>query len=162
DERAAVHIEECGLLPPSTDVRQVLDVLDRHLGGQVWSGWTWIEANVPRQGARDAIRKAPSLAQGIVVRPTDLERAGELLRAAGVDPQGPVLLTDTDALHRSPELPGTVLGPKESAWFDREAAQMRLRELQQRLDRHREGLRAAEARHRDLERTRESFRAFRE
>jgi hypothetical protein len=161
DERAALHLEEHGLLPPSLDAQRVIDFLGRRLGGQAWSGWSWIQANVPRQEARAAVRKAPSLAQGVVVRPSDLARAIELLDEAGLEPAGPLLIADTDALARAPHLPGVIVGPKESAWFDREAAQARLTELRDRLDQHRQRIQAAEAQHRDLTRACEALRSFR-
>lgn len=161
DERAALHLEEHGLLPPSPDAQRVVELLSNRLGGQAWSGWSWIQANVPKQEARAAVRKAPSLAQGVVVRPADLDRAADLLREAGLDPEGPVLIGDTDALTRSPDLPGVVVGPRESAWFDRDVAQARLTELRGRLDEHRQRIQSAEAQHRDLTRSAESLRSFR-
>jgi hypothetical protein len=161
DERAALHVEEHGLLPPSPDAQHLIEFLRNRLGGQAWSGWAWIQANVPKQAARAAVRRAPSLAQGVVVRPTDLGRATDLLREAGLEPEGPVLIGDTDALTGSPELPGVVLGPRESGWFDREVAQVRLTELRGRLDEHRARIQAAEAQHRDLTRSAESLRSFR-
>lgn len=161
DDRAALHLEEHGLLPPSPDAQNVVEFLGRRLGGQAWSGWSWIQANVPKQEARAAVRRAPSLAQGVVVRPADLERAADLLREAGLEPEGPVLISDTDALARSPDLPGVVVGPKEVAWFDRDVAQARLTELRARLDGHRQRIRSAEGRQRDLTRAAESLRSFR-
>ena len=65
DERAALHLEEHGLVPPSPDAQRVVDFLSKRLGGQAWSGWTWIQANVPKQEARAAVRKGPSQAQGV-------------------------------------------------------------------------------------------------
>jgi len=161
DERAALHLEEQGLLPPSPDAQRVVEFLRTRLGGQAWSGWSWIQANVPKQEARVAVRRIPSLAQGVVVRPGDLERVADLLREAGLEPDGPVHIGDTDSLTRSPELPGVVVGPGESAWFDREAAQLRLLELRARLDEHRQRIQSAEAQNRDLTRAAETLRSFR-
>jgi hypothetical protein len=162
DERAALHLEEHGLLPPSTDTQRVVEFLSNRLDGQAWSGWSWIEANVPKQEARAAVRKAPALAQGVVVRPTDLERAAELVREAGLEPEGPVLIGDTDTLTHAPDPAGVVVGPKESAWFDRDAAHSRLAELRAQLDEHSQGILAAELQHRELTRAAESLRSFRE
>jgi hypothetical protein len=161
DERAVLHLEEYGLLPPSSDTQRVIDFLGSRLGGQAWSGWSWIQTNVPKQDARDAVRKAPSLAQGVVVRPTDLHRATELLREAGLEPDAPLLIADTDALTRSPDLPGIVVGPRELAWFDRDVARDRLTELRGRLDQDRQRIQTAEAQHRDLTRSCEAVRSFR-
>lgn len=161
DERAALHLEEHGLLPPSPDAQRLVEFLSERLGGQAWSGWSWIQANVRKQEARDAVRKASSLAQGVVVRPADLERAADLLREAGLEPEGPVLIAGADALTRMPDLPGVVVGPRESAWFDRDAAQARLTEVRVRLDEYRQRIQAAEARYRDLTRAAESLRSFR-
>lgn len=161
DERAALHLEEHGLLPPSPDTQRVVEFLSERLGGQAWSGWSWIQANVPKQEARAAVRKAPSLAQGVIVRPTDLKRAADLLREAGLEPEGPVLIGDTDALTQAPALPGVVVGPRESAWFDRDVAQARLAELRARLDEHRRRIQSAELHQRDLTRAAESLRSFR-
>jgi hypothetical protein len=161
DERAALHLEEHGLLPPSPDAQRLVEFLSERLGGQAWSGWSWIQANVPKEEARSAVRKAPSLAEGVVVRPADFDRAADLLREAGLEPEGPVLIGDTDALTRAPDLPGVVVGPKESAWFDRDVAQVRLTELRARLDDHRQRIRSAEVQQRDLTRAAESLRSFR-
>jgi hypothetical protein len=161
DERAALHLEEHGLLPPSPDALRLVEFLGQRLGGQAWSGWSWIQANVPKPEARAAVRKAPSLAQGVVVRPTDLERAAELLREAGLEPEGPVLIVDTDALTRAPALPGIVAGPRESAWFDRDVAQARLAELRARLEEHGRRIQSAEIQQRDLARATEALRSFR-
>ena len=161
DERAALHIEEHGLLPPSPDAQHVVELLSSRLGGQAWSGWSWIQANVPKQEARAAVRKAPSLAQGVVVRPADLERATDLLREAGLAPKGPVLIGDTDALSRSPDLPGVVVGPNESAWFNRDVAEVRLTEIRSRLEEQLQRIQLSEAQHRDLTRSADSLRSFR-
>lgn len=161
DERAALHLEEHGLLPPSPDAQRVFEFLADRLDGQAWSGWSWIQANVPKQDAREAVRKVPSLAQGVVVRPADLKRVAELLRQAGLDPEGPILIGDTDTVARSPEALGVVVGPKESAWFDRDVARDRLIELRSRLDEHRGRIRAAETKQRDLTRSAETLRSFR-
>jgi hypothetical protein len=161
DERAALYLEEHGLLPPSPDAQRVVEFLGERLGGQAWSGWSWIQANVAKQEARAAVRKAPSVAQGVVVRPADLERAAGLLREAGLEPEGPVFIGDTDALTRAPDLPGVVVGPRESAWFDRDVAQARLVELRTRLDEHRQRIQSAEVQQRDLTRAAESLRSFR-
>jgi hypothetical protein len=161
DERATLYLEEHGLLPPSPDVQRVTEFLSHRLGGQAWSGWAWMETNVPKHEARSAVRKSPSLAQGVVVRPADLERAAALLSEAGVEPEGPVLISATDALARWPDVPGVVIGPRESGWFDRGVAQARLTELRGRLDEHRQHIQAAEAQHRDLTRSAESLRSFR-
>jgi hypothetical protein len=161
DERAALHLEEHGLLPPSPDAQRVVEFLGERLGGQAWSGWSWIQANVPREEARPTVCRAPWFAQGVVVRPADLERASDLLREAGSEPEGPVLISATDALARAPELPGVVVGPKESAWFDRDAAQLRLTRLRNRLEQHRQQIRSAEGQQRNLARAAESLRSFR-
>ncbi len=161
DERAALHLEEHGLLPPSPDTQRIVEFLGERLGGQAWSGWSWIQANAPKEEARSAVRKAPSLARGVVVRPADLDRVPDLLHKAGIEPEGPVHIADTGALARAPDLPGFVVGPKESAWFDRDAAQVRLIELQNRLDEHRQRIQSAEVQQRDLARAAESLRSFR-
>lgn len=161
DERATIYLEEHGLLPPSPDAERVIEFLSNRLGGQAWSGWSWIQANVPKQEARAAVRKAPSLAQGVVVRPSDLERAAHLLREAGLEPDGPLFISDTDALTQSPDLPGVVVGPRESAWFDRDIAHARLTEIRARVDQQRQRIHAAEALHRDLTRSSEALRSFR-
>ncbi len=161
DERAALHVEERGLLPPTTDAQRVIEFLGSRLGGQVWSGWSWIEANVAKEHARDAVRRAPAVALGVVVRPEDLDRAADLVREAGVEPDAPLLLTNTSGLDRSTELRGHVLGPKQTAWFNRDVAHSLLTDLQRRLDQQREVVKLAEAQHREFVRVREMFRAFR-
>jgi hypothetical protein len=161
DERSLLYIETEGLLPASGDTRRILDFLGSRLGGQAWSGWSWIEANVAKNGARDAVRKAPSLAQGIVVRPDDVRRAVELLAEAGLEPDAPLLIADSGALSRWPELPGEVVGPQETAWFNRDAARARMIELQTRLNDHGHRIQDAETQHRQLTSSCESLRSFR-
>jgi hypothetical protein len=161
DERAALHLEEHGLLPPSHDAQRIVEFLSKRLGGQAWSGWSWIQANVPKGEARSAVRKAPSLAQGVIVRPADLDRVVDLLREAGLEPEGPLLIGDTGALTRASELPGIVAGPRELAWFDRDVAQARLTELRAHLNEYRQRIQSADVQHRNLTSAAESLRSFR-
>lgn len=162
DERSLLYIETQGLLPASSDALRVLDFLVNRLGGQAWSGWSWIEANVPKEDARAVVQNAPSLAQGVVVRPSDFQRATELLSEAGIEPDGPLLITDTESLSRSPTLPGQVIGPREAAWYDREAARTRMSELRSRVEEHSRRIQDAEAQFRDLTHCCAALRAFRE
>lgn len=162
DERRRLHLDERGLLPPSPDAELVAEFLEARLGGQAWTGWTWIAANVPPAEAREAVRRAPSLAQGVVVRPDDLARAQELLEEAGIEPEGLIHLTGTDGLDGFPLLPGRMVGPGETAWFDRDAARARGLEIRARLEQEARRLAAAEERHRELVQAREQLRSFRE
>ena len=161
DERAALHLEEHGLLPPTPEAQRLVQLLAARLGGQAWSGWSWIQANVPPQEAAAAVRKAPYFAQGVVVRPSDFDRAVEIVHSAGLEPDGPMVVATTDALARAPELPGVVVGPKETGWFNRDAAGRRLLEVRERLDGYRQRLQEAETRQRSLTRACEAMRAFR-
>jgi hypothetical protein len=160
DERGSLHIEERGLLPPSPDVQRVLDVLRMRLGA-AWSGWEWVSANAPKNEVRDTVRRAPHVAQGVVVRPTDLAAALAIVREQNVDPEAPVVLATPGAFQDGVPLAGEVLGPSESAWFDREAAQTRLRTMRTRLDLHRQRINEAEQRQRELNDRRARLRAFR-
>lgn len=55
DERAIVHLEESGILPPSRDVELLLDLLSsQHI--QCWSGWSYIEKNVPGKDSAHVVR----------------------------------------------------------------------------------------------------------
>ncbi|HEX5050641.1 MAG TPA: hypothetical protein VFZ65_02605 [Planctomycetota bacterium] len=161
DEQAVLHIEDHGLLPPSADARQVTEFLQARLGGQAWPGWSWIESNVPKADAKEAVRRAPTLAQGVVVRPDDLERAAALLREAGIEPRGPLLLASTESLNREQGTSGLVLGPAETAWFDKQAAELLAEQLRLRLEQERRRIQEHESQHSELVRAGEKLRAFR-
>jgi hypothetical protein len=90
DQQALDHLAGWGLLPPAKDVQRAVGLLRGRLGGQAWSGWEWLEANVPAQERAELARQAPYLAEGVVVRAGDLERAATLLQEAGVVPDGPL------------------------------------------------------------------------
>ncbi|MFO1077979.1 MAG: hypothetical protein U1E73_09695 [Planctomycetota bacterium] len=161
DEQAVLHIEDHGLLPPSADARQVAEFLQARLGGQAWPGWSWIESNVPKAQAKDAVRQAPALAQGVVVRPDDLERAAALLQGARIEPRGPLLLASTDSLKQNHVPSGLVLGPAETAWFDKQAAELLATQLRQRLEQERRRIQEHENQHGEMVRAGEKLRAFR-
>lgn len=158
DERAALHIHDHGLLPPSTDVQRVLDAFEARLDA-VWSGWSWIATNVPPERRLDVVRRVPHLAQGVVVRPDDLDRARDILQEAGCEPDGPVILAGTDAFEQAGV--GEVLGPAERAWFDRDAARNKLVALREGLDAHDARIREAEQHQRELLDLRARLDAFR-
>jgi hypothetical protein len=161
EARAALHIEETGLLPPSREVQRLVELLRNRLG-QAWSGWAWIAENVPKDSAVGAVRSSPYIAQGIVVRPGDVERACDLIRASDALPDGPVVIAGSDALGSPTPLSGTVVGPREVAWFDRSAAKERLVGLHLALDEHRRHIADSETQHRELTRAREALQVFRD
>lgn len=160
DERAALHIRDRGLLPPSTDVQRVLNALETRLDA-AWSGWSWIANNVPSGQMREVVRRVPHLAQGVVVRPNDLDRAREILQEAACEPDGPVVLASTDAFEQAGARVGEVLGPAEHAWFDRDAARNKLVTLQVGLNAHDARIREAEQHQRELLDLRARLEAFR-
>lgn len=160
DERAALHIEERGLLPPSADVQRLLDALRARLGA-AWSGWEWVSANAPKNEAREMVRRAPHVAQGVVVRSGDLASALAILREQESEPESPVVLAGPEAFQAGTPLAGEVLGPSERAWFDREAAQTRLGAMRTRLDLHRRRINEAEQRQRELNVRGGRLRSFR-
>jgi len=167
DDRAVVHLQEHGLLPPSPDVEQILRILVPHLPA-AWSGWTYLESFLPAEGdaRQGAVEAAPQLAEGVVVRGADLEKALELLRAEDFVPETPVVLATPEALERAAE-PGVanpgglVLGPASRAWYDRGAGQEELVRLQARQDEVSDEIRRHEAQVGELGELAAGLREFR-
>ena len=137
-ERSRLHLRENGLLPPSGPVEQVLGVLRGRVAAS--SGWSYIAENFkPTQGIREQLVEAyPEIAQGVVVNRADFERACELVEAAKLQLELPVLLVSPEALN----LQGgprrayqrAVFGPSSHAHFDRAAGQEALVSLEERLE----------------------------
>lgn len=179
DERDALHIEEEGLLPADPEVVRLREVLSAHLGA-AWSGWRWIAENSGSgEAGYEAVRRAPEVARGIVVRPQDLDAAEALLctqrksgatseaagRVAGPPPgvpRHPVVLATHSAFERQRAPDVRVIGPSERGYFDRDVAQARLRELRTSLSESEDKIRRARQRHKSLSECRASLTAFRE
>ncbi len=152
DERAVLGLEAEGLLPPSRDVEIVLAALRGRLSA-VWSGWVYLEANVPREERTSFVRAIPSIVDGVVIADADFDRARELLAAARLELDGPVVVARQSAFARvepSPDL--LVLGPTGDGRFDRAAADHDLRVRRTRLARHDESIKVAETRAGTLQR----------
>jgi len=138
DEHAAATLAETGLLPPTRDAERVLEQLKRRL--QVaWTGWSYIEANVPAaEGRRQAVaQRQPELALGVIVRDADFERARDILNAAQapstpvvVAPQSAFAVDSADGVSSK----RFVIGPASNAYFDRASAQTELLRRRAQLD----------------------------
>jgi hypothetical protein len=149
DERAAAHLEEGGLMPPSRDVERVLDALRGKV--RATSGWAYLAAEVPAERRRQRVTAWPQLACGVAVHDEDLESALALLEEAGVRPEGPVVIAPHAAFSGEAQGEGlTVLGPSDESLYDRAAAGRALAERRARLAASDEAIAAAGARYRTL------------
>lgn len=118
-KRAIISLENGGLLPPSPDVERVLDVLK---DTKAWSGWSALEANLPKEARRPFIGKRPDVVEGIIVRDGQLEAALERIHSEGLVPERPVVISPLSAFQNGqPAHEGVVLGPASDAFFDKEA-----------------------------------------
>jgi hypothetical protein len=150
DERAVRHLEAEGLLPPSRDVEAVLAALRGRLHG-VWSGWAYLEANVPREQRASHVRAHPTMLEGVVIADADFDRARELLAAATLELEGPVALVRQSAFATgATEL--DVIGPSAEGRYDRAAAEHELRTRRARSSRYDESIAHAETRAGTLQR----------
>ncbi|MBQ9395465.1 MAG: hypothetical protein IJU23_08105 [Proteobacteria bacterium] len=135
-ERARVHIQERGLMPPSIEVEKLIASLGAKSGAK--TGWAWISENIPAEDREKAVRAFPSIAQGIVVPLRDFERVRRLVESnPDVVPPVPVTLATPEAFESIPEMSPRfqcVLGPKDHAWFDHDDAQKALSSLESRLE----------------------------
>jgi hypothetical protein len=148
DERAVRHLEAEGLLPPSRDVEAVLAALRGRLAG-VWSGWAYLEANVPREQRASHVLAFPTMLEGVVIADADFDRARELL--ATIELEGPVALVRQSAFATgATEL--DVIGPSAEGRYDRAAAEHELRTRRARSSRYEESIAHAETRAGTLQR----------
>lgn len=135
-ERARVHIQERGLMPPSIEVEKLLAGIGAKSGAK--TGWTWISENIPAEEREKVVRAYPSIAQGIVVPLHDFDRVRRLVESnPDMMPPIPVTLAAPEALESIPEMAPRfqcVLGPKDHAWFNHEDAQKALSNLESRLE----------------------------
>jgi hypothetical protein len=120
-ERALHHLRTEGFLPPSPEVAELVRQLAARVPG-IRAGWKEIATNGPPGAAarREAVRRHPHLATGVIVRDADWQRACELAAEAPA-PEIPVVLAPQRAF-AGPPVDGFVLGPASDAYFDRDAA----------------------------------------
>ena len=136
-ERARVHINERGLMPPSVEVESMLAFLGPKTSAK--SGWTWLSENFedrPEERER-LVRAYPAIAQGIIVPARELERVRQIIESSPDNiPQLPVTISTPEAFEVIPEVSARyqcVVGPKDHAWFDKNDAQKALATLEKRL-----------------------------
>jgi len=143
DERALLALEADGLLPPSRDVEQVLGVVRSRLQS-AWSGWAYLEANVPRELRARYIQAIPMIVDGVVIADAELPHALEQLAGAALALEGPVVIAPQSAFALVEPRALVVLGPTGDGRFDRAAADHELSVRRARLARHAEAITAAE------------------
>lgn len=161
DDRAVLHLEENGLLPPAKDAEHVMALLGPLLP-VIWSGWAYIEANIgDDQGRRVEVQCHPQLALGVVVRDVDFDKAKEILRNAADLPGTPITVAPASALSRDGEALGVVVGPASSAYYDRAEGGKELLRRRTRLDSYEGQIRREETRRAEAEETVGSLREFR-
>ena len=151
DERAVLHLEAEGLLPPSRDVEAVLGVLRSRLQS-AWSGWGYLEANVPRDQRAKFVRAIPMIVDGVVIADADFDRACEQIANARLELESPVVLARQSAFTLDGEAELAVFGPTSDGRFDRAAADQELRSRRSRLARYEQSIKTAETRAATLQR----------
>jgi len=164
DDRAVMHLEQAGLLPPALDVERVHEALEQQLR-TVWTGWAYIEANVAGGASRRAaVERHPELAMGVVVRDSDLEAARAVVAELDPPPETPVVVAAQSALSNTGEGEATriVAGPASDAYFDRDSAARELVHRQSRLDESDRRLERHGRERRDIEALAGRLREFRE
>ena len=163
DDRAVLYLEQAGLLPPTTDAGKVLEFLKSRLAS-VWSGWSYIEANTPKDASvrRSVIERHPHLAMGVIVRDADLAKAKDLLDKSELIPETPVTVAPASAVGATADPAGLVIGPASDAYFDRTAAQTELLRRRARLDSNKTRLEQEDARRRETDEILARLRDFRE
>ncbi|MBQ9815868.1 MAG: hypothetical protein IJM59_00140 [Proteobacteria bacterium] len=135
-ERARMHIQERGLMPPSVEVESLLAFLGPKSTAK--SGWSYISENIPESDRERIVRAYPAIAQGIIVPAKDFERVRRLIESnpASVPPL-PITLATPEAFESVPESSSRfqyILGPKDHSWFDKNDAQAALNNLEKRLE----------------------------
>ena len=143
DERALGFLRDYGRMPPTHDVLKVLEVL-RERGIACWSGWEYLEANVPREQRRSVVRSRPHLVSGVIVAGGDT--LGHLPDGVGsVHLAGPVTIAAAEHLLSSNKSSVyAVWGPTDDALFDGTAAGRAEAEMSQRIDKSRESEKCGE------------------
>ena len=124
DERAIHELSESGLLPPTQDVKSLLDWLHlRNVTG--WSGWAYIERNIPLKERRALIERLPQIAAGVIVATSDYNRVVELFTSSNDHPtyrsRSPLVIAPADAISDGRDATWMVVGPTSDAHFDKGA-----------------------------------------
>lgn len=134
-ERARVHIQERGLMPPTVEVENLLSFLGPK--SNACSGWSYISEHVPEDRQEAIVHAYPGIAQGIVVPSRELERVRNLITSnPEAIPPLPITIATPEALEALPETSERfqcIVGPKDHAWFDRADALKALENLESRL-----------------------------
>ncbi len=136
-ERARVHLQDRGLMPPTVEVEALLAFLSTKVNAM--SGWTYINEHIAGDSAtkRRLIREFPAIAQGIIVPENELDRVRQAL-AAAPDKMPPLPISiATPSVFDTNEPANNrvyVAGPRNDAWFDKTAAANELTNLEQKLN----------------------------
>ena len=134
-ERARVHLQEHGLMPPSVEVEALLAFLQKKIPAK--SGWAYIHDRQSDdiEARRRLVKRYPALAQGIVVSARDLDRVRQLLLDnPDRTPPLPIVIASPEAFDGESQDSGIfIAGPKDDAWFEKTSAHKALANLEQRL-----------------------------
>ena len=140
-EYAINHLKEHELLPPSHDVKSILEVL--HDAGVIaWSGWEYMSRNVSPANARDFIQQAPELVLGVVIQNSHYEQAQKTLSSAKLNLNVPVVVGHQSDIEREGVRTAFMIGPTSDAYFDRNAAQIELGDRQSKYVQEQQNLNA--------------------
>ena len=132
DQRALTYLKEYGRLPPNQNALAVLEHLRAH-GLQCWSGWEYLEQNVPAEKRRVTLGIHPHLAAGVLLQDHDYEAALSCDRDS-LHLSGPVVIARaTSLLQQSEDANFVVWGPTGDGLFDAAAAGRSEAEIEQRL-----------------------------
>jgi DNA repair exonuclease SbcCD ATPase subunit len=133
------YLELHGLLPPSQDVRLVLDLLERN-GITAWSGWKYISENLSSEQIRDFIQRLPGVVLGAIVQTSHYEKAKQVLSTTNLTLSGPIVLADQNIIDNKKKVPTWTTGPSSNAYFDRDEARSELDNRKSKCDREQQDL----------------------
>lgn len=133
------YLELYGLLPPSQDVRLVLDLLERS-DIIAWSGWRYISEDRSSEQIRDFIQRLPEVVLGAIVQTSHYERAKQLLSNANLTLSTPIVLADQNIIDNNKKVATWTIGPSSNAYFDRDEARSELDNRKSKCDREQQDL----------------------
>jgi hypothetical protein len=133
------YLELHGLLPPSQDVRLVLDLLERN-GITAWSGWKYISEDRSSEQIRDFIQRLPEVVLGAIVQTSHYEQAKQLLSTTSLNLATPIVLADQNIIDRDRKVATWTIGPSSNAYFDRYEARSELDNRKSKCNREQQDL----------------------
>jgi hypothetical protein len=126
-----------GFLPPAQAVAQVLELLQKqHI--TCWSGWHYLTESVCEVDRRAWLQRLPELAFGVVLPDEQWEQARQILQAASIYLETPVVIFARQDMQEGVPVRGWTIGPTSDAYFNTSAGNQELLNRQERYQRLRQ------------------------